>query len=186
VLKKKQQLGSTEEETQQVTTSSQKSTNQFSVSLSDSVSNTGGRSFSTANAYLLVYYRSDFLKQTQATDSVVSNFRNKYQIVNKDNILLEEWFDRVVKIRNETKELQLNECEMISTVYNNLWVNDKNPDKPKIAVKASKSINPEVNKPDETKQSTKVFNAVDIKQIKIPTLSFYGSVKQSKFKQNKY
>ncbi len=142
---------------------------------------TAGRSFSTANAYLLVYYRADFLKQTPA-DTVIAKLSNQTNIVNRDNLALEEWFSKLTKIKSDINESQSSEREMTNAAYNKLWVkNDTSPTKPK-AGKSSKANDPEVIVLDETVEPNKMTTAKNLRDIKIPTISFYGGVKPpSKF-----
>ena len=120
-IKKKQQLGCVDSE---LDTKSNSQTE-------DQLDQLNGKTFSTANAYLLVYYRADFLLQTPP-ECAISKLSNQNRIVNRDNQIIEEWFTKLHANKLSKKESITNERENITTIYNKLWVNNKEVAKTKL------------------------------------------------------
>lgn len=105
-LKKKQLLGCTEDETEKQNQSVQ----------DDKQSKT----FSTSNAYLLVYYRSDLFQQMKQIDT--SKLSNQHEIILNDNSKLENWFANLKSTKQNEFESKNAERETINNIYNSLWL----------------------------------------------------------------
>lgn len=165
-LKKKQQLGSIEDETDS------KSSQPEDLTQTDQ---NCGKTFSTANAYLLVYYRADFLLQTPP-ESTIAKLSNQNRIINKDNLILEEWFTKLRTAKASKQESITSERENITTIYNKLWVNNNSKEVPKLKAKRSRTVEQEVTPPVTDDVRTIQRGLRD----PIPALSFYSSSKPSK------
>ena len=180
-LKKKQQLGCTDEETVDLKSQAASSSPPEDSSGASVIETTlTSRTFSTANAYLLVYYRSDFLKQTPS-ENVVAKLSNQTNIVNGDNIILEAWFTRLSQTQFELNVTQFNERELINTIYYKLWViscannnskeSTQNITKSKQNVRQAKPNGVEVKVLDNPPKTT----AKILRETNIPAVSFYGT-----------
>jgi ubiquitin carboxyl-terminal hydrolase 48 len=111
-LKKKQLLGCTEDETDKQNQQSQDEKQ--------------SKIFSTSNAYLLVYYRSDLFQQMKLIDT--SKLSNQHEIIQYDNSKLEEWFSNLKLTKLNEFESKNVERETINSIYNSLWI-DNNSNK---------------------------------------------------------
>jgi hypothetical protein len=114
-LKKKNQLGCTEEESEKTNKEKDKDKEASTTS-----SATDPKLYSTSNAYLLVYYRTDLVNQMKQTDS--NKVSNQHEIINQDNIKLDDWFNKMKS--NKTDEFQSKnlERETMNGIYNSLWI----------------------------------------------------------------
>ncbi|CAF0845967.1 unnamed protein product, partial [Brachionus calyciflorus] len=79
------------------------------------------KTFSSSNAYLLVYYRADLLEKLPK--DTLTNSSNQSEIIQVDNQLLENWFNVLNTSRNDQNELKNTERTLIHSVYENLWIN---------------------------------------------------------------
>ena len=118
-VKKKQQLGCTDEE---VDPKEEKEKETESSSRAN-------KTFSTANAYLLVYYRSDSLSKTPSEEEI-QNSSNQSQLVLNDNDKLELWFNKFRNSKIDQNETKNTERAVVNTVYNSLWLNTESVPKP--------------------------------------------------------
>ena len=117
-IKKKQQLGSTEEELENAF-KKEKEKEEKEMTASG-----GAKTFSTANAYLLVYYRADWLKRMSETRSLTPSYAyNQSECVRTDNEILERWFSTVLTSRNDQSEMKQTERLIAKEIYDRLWIN---------------------------------------------------------------
>jgi ubiquitin carboxyl-terminal hydrolase 48 len=82
--------------------------------------------FKTSNAYLLVYYSSDFLDNKMTAKhslSLNSSDNNQLEVVENDNNNLLKWFDKISKYRQDKFNTMISEQTKIKTVYDALWIN---------------------------------------------------------------
>ena len=79
------------------------------------------KGFSSRNAYLLVYYRSDLVKDIPKESPVCLS--NQSEIVQVDNQLLENWFNNLNSDTIGQKEIQNSERTVIHSIYENIWLN---------------------------------------------------------------
>jgi uncharacterized protein YdaT len=133
-IKKKQQLGCTEEEIESKTQVNEEpltSASSGSKQQKDQQTKepTGSKTFSTANAYLLVYYRADLVnkmpkcfsqERNATTTSELSS--NQSKTINKDNELLEAWFKDMSVSKLESNEQRNTEKSIMHTIYESLWI----------------------------------------------------------------
>jgi hypothetical protein len=137
-IKKKQQLGCTDDEIekQKSTTKQQsQSTELTSESTNENQSQTppsksneslkNFKSFSTSNAYLLVYYRKDLINSKNFINNIEKSVVKKNKIVESDNIELEKWFEDFKNTKIDEKETQNTERTIIRSIYNSLWCNNE-------------------------------------------------------------
>ncbi len=149
-LKKKQQLGCTDEESD---SKASQGTDEAKEPIVDLAFQKGAaKTFSTANAYLLVYYRADLLAEAPK-EAEIAKLSNQSNIVNADNQMLEAWFQKLKTIKFDLNELQSNERESVSSIYNALWVN-YNGSK---TTKSTKSTNSNQIQKSDRKRTTKVI-----------------------------
>lgn len=117
-IKKKQQLGCTDDESQL------KSEQETSSSQSSST-----KSSSTANAYLLVYYRKDLFEDTSGNElrqrlnvvSLSDDVDKQQEQVERDNDAIETWYNNLVSVKQDQKENRASERILMSSIYESLW-----------------------------------------------------------------
>lgn len=126
-IKKKQQLGCTDEETDAA--ASKKSDEKENAEKSTGGGAKTTPAFSTANAYLLVYYRTDWVNKfigkpddLNGSHIDVNNPSNQSDCVLEDNKNLESWFDAAKNSRMDQSESKMTERTFIKDVYDKLWV----------------------------------------------------------------
>lgn len=121
-IKKKQQLGCTDDEPQK---SEQQDSSQSSTKSSSS---------STSNAYLLVYYRKDLfedaagneLRQRLNVVSLSDAIDKQKEEVERDNEAIETWHANLVSLKQDQKENRASERALMSSIYESLWCNHSN------------------------------------------------------------
>ena len=132
-IKKKQQLGCTEDEIEKQKTKAQQQAIDNEAS-SENASTQGTpskanetlkniKSFSTSNAYLLVYYRKDLIASSsfsKKSESEVQKSKSN-EIVEKDNKELEEWFEKLKASKIDERETQNSERTIVRSIYDSLW-----------------------------------------------------------------
>lgn len=122
-IKKKQQLGCTDDE---VDSANKKN----DESQKDQEQKQAVKTFSTANAYLLVYYRSDLIEKMPKEEEQLMSDSNQSQIIQVDNELLENWFSNLHTNKMGQNELKNTERTLIHSIYEQLWLNIYDPNKP--------------------------------------------------------
>lgn len=148
-IKKKQQLGCTDEEADTTTAAAAKKS-EADKSEKDggggsekaTTSSKSPAAFSTANAYLLVYYRTDWVnkfmgkraaaatdedegdqeKQMNGSRLDMDSPSNQSECVREDNQNLEGWFSAAKNSRMDQSEIKMTERTFIKDVYDKLWV----------------------------------------------------------------
>jgi ubiquitin carboxyl-terminal hydrolase 48 len=116
-IKKKQELGCTEDEIH----------NQANIADDQQATSktTKTKTFSTANAYLLVYYRKDLFnfntKTKKLNELQVKN--TQLSIVRNDNIRLEKWFSNVQAFKLKNYETENSGRVTVRSIYDDLWCN---------------------------------------------------------------
>jgi ubiquitin carboxyl-terminal hydrolase 48 len=120
-IKKKQELGCTDDEihTQSTTsTADEQSTTRSSKA----------KTFSTANAYLLVYYRKDVfdanMKAKKLSELEVKN--DQLNIVHTDNATLEAWFSNIQSVKLKHYQTENSGRVTVRSIYDDLWCDQKN------------------------------------------------------------
>ncbi|RNA09573.1 ubiquitin carboxyl-terminal hydrolase 48 isoform X1 [Brachionus plicatilis] len=88
---------------------------------SDKSDSNDKKAFSSSNAYLLVYYRSDLVEKIPKENCVRSS--NQSEIVQVDNQLLENWFNNLSSDTIGQKEIKNTQRTQIHSIYENLWLN---------------------------------------------------------------
>ena len=137
-IKKKQQLGCTEDEIEKQkakTSDNDTNTENASTPAKSNESLKNSKSFSTSNAYLLVYYRKDlvtsssFSKKSERASNddestLMGNEASKCnEIVELDNKELETWFEKLKITKTDQRESQNSERTIVRSIYNSLWCN---------------------------------------------------------------
>ena len=141
-IKKKQQLGCTEDEIEKQKTKSTENGNSNESNSENPSQSTPSRSnetlksiksFSTSNAYLLVYYRKDlitsknFLNNEEDKETMLVDLKpsKTNEIVNNDNQALEKWYEDLKTLKVDERELQNTERSLIRSIYDSLWCNSE-------------------------------------------------------------
>jgi hypothetical protein len=151
-IKKKNQLGCTDEELETASSKKEEKEEKEAAAAAGVSKTPQSKTHSTANAYLLVYYRADWLKKqtttttmfettpsstattvatatptsTQTITELVPSYSyNQSEIVRLDNEILGQWFNKMQETRIDQTESKQTERAFIKEIYENLWVNKR-------------------------------------------------------------
>jgi hypothetical protein len=119
-LKRKNQLGCTEEEAESKQTLSQNNDEQTSESQS---STSNKKVFQTANAYLLVYYRADIVNKMPCKEESMKKKSNQSECVEMDNANLEKWYEKLYAHQTDQNDNKNTLRAITFSVYQSLWPN---------------------------------------------------------------
>ena len=108
-----------------------------------------GKTFSTANAYLLVYYRNDLLSkinEQQKENNANSTVTNQSDLVKQDNALLETWFKKFRANKLELNESKNTERAVVNAAYTSFWLHGQSDSSSKPSNNKTKKTNNEIDR----------------------------------------